>query len=408
MAIKVTLRQKPISKGRSSLYLDFYPAVLNSETGELTRREFLKMYVHEPIKYKKRTLPNGTVKQIPVYSDNPIQNQTIEQENSSVLATAEQIRLKRENQLNKPEIYTEFEKERLRIQEAGKQNFVEYFRKLAKKRKSSNYDNWNSALQYLEKFTKGTLLFADLNESILKDFKDYLLTTTENKRKTTLAQNSAVSYFNKVKAALKQAYKDKLLQTDLNAKVEPIKAAETRREFLSIEELNELVKKPCNDPMLKRAALFSALTGLRFSDIQKLTWGEVQEVSGQGYFLNFQQQKTEGVENHPISEQAYNLLGERREPTSRVFEGLTYSAYQNTYLAQWIGSAGITKKITFHCFRHTYATLQLFYGTDIYTVSKMLGHKDLKTTQVYAKIANKLKQEAANKIQLESLPTDKA
>jgi integrase len=62
------------------------------------------------------------------------------------------------------------------------------------------------------------------------------------------------------------------------------------------------------NPMLKRAALFSALTGLRFSDIQKLTWGEVQEVSGQGYFLNFQQQKTEGVENHPISEQAYNLV----------------------------------------------------------------------------------------------------
>ncbi|GHB53713.1 tyrosine-type recombinase/integrase [Mongoliitalea lutea] len=406
MAIKVTLRQKPISKGRSSLYLDFYPAVLNTETGELTRREFLKMYVHEPIKYKKRTLPNGTVKQIPVYSENPIQNQTIEQENSSVLAIAEQIRLKRENHLNKPEIYTEFEKERLRIQEAGKQNFVEYFRKLSNKRKASNHDNWISALNYLEKFTKGTLPFADLNEAVLEDFKDYLQTTTDNKRKTKISTNSAVSYFNKVKAALKQAYKDKILQTDLNAKIEPIKAAETRREFLSIEELNELVKKPCNDPMLKRAALFSALTGLRFSDIQKLNWGEVQEISGQGYFLNFQQQKTEGVENHPISEQAYNLLGERGEFSSRVFEGLTYSAYQNTHLAQWIGSAGITKKITFHCFRHTYATLQLFYGTDIYTVSKMLGHKDLKTTQVYAKIASKLKQEAANKIQLASLPTD--
>jgi integrase len=401
MAIKVTLRQKPISKGRSSLYLDFYPAVFNSETGELTRREFLKMYVHEPIKYKKRSMPNGTVKQIPVYSDNPIQNQTIEQENSSVLAIAEQVRMKRENYLNKPEIYTEFEKERIKIQEAGKQNFVEYFGKLAKKRKSSNHENWGSALNYLEKFTKGTLMFSDLNESVLEDFKEYLLTTIENKRKTTLSKNSAVSYFNKVKAALRQAYKDGILQTDLNAIIQPIKEEETRREFLSIEELNELVKKPCNEPLLKRAALFSALTGLRFSDIQKLTWGEVQEVSGQGYFLNFQQQKTDGIENHPISEQAYNLLGKRFEPTRKVFEGLKYSAYQNKHLAQWIGSAGITKNITFHCFRHTYATLQIFYGTDIYTVSKMLGHKDLKTTQVYAKIASKLKQEAANKIQLD-------
>lgn len=401
MAIKVTLRQKPISKGRLCLYLDFYPAVLNSETGELTRREFLKMYVHEPIKYKKRTLPNGTVKQIPVYSENPLQNQNIDQDNSSVFAIAEQIRLKRENHLNKPEIYTEFEKERLKIKEAGKQNFVEYFRKLAKKRKTSNHENWGSALNYLEKFTKGILLFADLNETVFEDFKAYLLTTTENKRRTILSKNSAVSYFNKVKAALRQAYKDGILQTDLNAIIQPIKEEETRREFLSIEELNELVKKPCNEPLLKRAALFSALTGLRFSDIQKLTWSEVQEVSGQGYFLNFQQQKTDGIENHPISQQAYNLLGERYEPNSKVFEGLKYSAYQNKHLAQWIGSAGITKNLTFHCFRHTFATLQIFYGTDIYTVSKMLGHKDLKTTQVYAKIANKLKQEAANKINLE-------
>lgn len=409
MAIKVTLRQKPISKGRSSLYLDFYPAVLNSETGELTRREFLKMYVHEPIKYKKRTLPNGTVKQIPVYSENPIQNQTIEQENSSVLAIAEQIRLKRENHLNKPEIYSEFEKERLRIQEAGKQNFVEYFRKLAKKRKSSNYDNWNSALKYLESFTKGTLFFADLNEAVLEDFKDYLLNTKSTRSdKTTLSQNSAVSYFNKVKAALRQAYKDGIFQTDLNAKIQPIKEAETRREYLSIEELNKLVEKPCIDPIIKRAAIFSALTGLRFSDIQKLTWGEVEHVSGQGYFLNFKQQKTEGIENHPISEQAFNLLGERGELESKVFRGLKYSAYQNKHLAQWIGSAGITKNITFHCFRHTYATLQIFYGTDIYTVSKMLGHKDLKTTQVYAKVASKLKQEAANRIQLNETTIDKA
>jgi integrase len=402
MAIKVTLRQKPISKGRSSLYLDFYPAVLNSETGELTRREFLKMYVKDPIRIKNKKQLNGTIKQIPVYSDNPIINENIEQENSNVFAIAGQICLKRENQLNKPEIYSDFEKERLKIQEAGKQNFVEYFRKLAKKRKSSNYGNWNSALKYLEAFTKGTLAFTDLNEAVLEDFKEYLLSTKSTRSdKTTLSQNSAVSYFNKVKATLKQAYKDGILQTDLNAKIEPIKAAETRREYLTIEELNELVLKPCIDPILKRAALFSALSGLRFSDIQKLTWSEVEKDSGQGYFLKFKQQKTEGVETHPISEQAYNLLGEHREQFDKVFEGLKYSAYQNKHLAQWIGSAGITKNITFHNFRHTYATLQLFYGTDIYTVSKMLGHKDLKTTQVYAKVANKLKQEAANKIQLD-------
>lgn len=113
------------------------------------------------------------------------------------------------------------------------------------------------------------------------------------------------------------------------------------------------------------------------------------------------QQKTKGQEVLPIPEQAYNLLGERKGPKDKVFEGLVYSAHMNLHLTKWVMKAGIQKEITFHCFRHTYATLQISLGTDIYTVSKMLGHRELKTTQVYAKIVDKLKQEAANKIKLD-------
>jgi len=103
----------------------------------------------------------------------------------------------------------------------------------------------------------------------------------------------------------------------------------------------------------------------------------------------------------PISEQAYSLLGKPKEPNEKVFEGLNYSAYENKFLKQWIKDAGITKKITFHCFRHTFATLQLSNGTDIYTVSKMLGHRELKTTQIYAKVIDKTKREAAGKIKID-------
>jgi hypothetical protein len=125
------------------------------------------------------------------------------------LQLAEQIRQKRENYLNKPEIYTGYEKEQLKIKEQGEQNFVAYFKSLADKRKASNHDNWISAYNYLETFTKGNLKFADLNEKFCNEFKEYLLTTKSNKsNKVTLAQNSAVSYFNKLKATLKQAYKD--------------------------------------------------------------------------------------------------------------------------------------------------------------------------------------------------------
>ena len=130
-----------------------------------------------------------------------------------------------------------------------------------------------------------------------------------------------------------------------------------------------------------------------------MAWGELEYINGQGYFLNFNQKKTKGVEVLPISEQAYSFTEGTENPKDmpqdkRVFEGLKYSAYHNKHLFQWIGAAGITKDITFHCFRHTFATLQLFNGTDIYTVSKMLGHKDLKTTQIYAKIVDEAKRTA--------------
>jgi integrase len=379
MTTKVKLRTKPISGNRHSLYLDFYPAIAHPETGEPTRREFLGLYLFDKAK-------------------SPVDKQ----HNKQTLQLAEQIRQKRDNHINKPEIYTGYEKEQLRLMERGEVNFVEYFKLLADKRKASNHDNWISAYHYLQTFTKGNLKFSDLNESFCNDFREYLLTTKSIKSsKATLSQNSAVSYFNKLKAALKQAYKDGYLKIDLNRNIEPIKQAETQRNFLTIEELNNLVKTDCQNILLKKAAIFSALTGLRFSDIAKLIWGELEFIDGNGYFIRFKQQKTKGVEMMPISKQAYSLLGERKEPNDKVFGGLTYSAYSNKHLYQWIGASGIKKDITFHCFRHTFATLQLSKGTDIYTISKMLGHRELKTTQVYAKIIDQTKREAANKITLD-------
>ena len=377
--IKVKLRQKAISGKRKSLYLDFYPAIINSETGKPTRREFLGLYVYDNMKSVVDKLHNRETVQL-----------------------GEQIRQKWDNQLNKPEIYTGYEKEQLRIKQLGELSFVDYFKKLANKRKASNFDNWISTLNYLEKFTNGELKFSELTEKYCNDFRDYLLTTKSNKStKVTLSQNSAVSYFNKFKASLKQAHKDGFLQNDLNRKIEAIKPIETRRNFLTLEELNKLVKAECPNKQLKTAALFSALTGLRFSDIEKLIWRELEHVKGQGYFINFKQKKTNGIEVLPISEQAYGLLGKPKDLDQRVFEGLSYSAYGNKHLFQWIRKAGISKDITFHCFRHTFATLQLSKGTDIYTVSKMLGHRELKTTQVYAKIVDENKRQAANKIILD-------
>jgi len=384
MPIKVKLREKKISNGRKSLYLDFYPPIYKPETGKTSRRAFLNLYIFDKPK-------------------NPIDRR----HNDQTLKIARSIRQKRENILNKPEIYSQYEKEQLKLKEQGEKCFVEYLKTLADKRKTSNQDNWMASLNYLKKFTGGTLKFSKLNEKFLENFKEFLLTTkSQRSNKKSLAQNSAVSYFNKVKAALKQAYKDDILQTDLNSKIKPIKAADTRREYLTLDELNQLANTPCNDPQMKRTSLFAAVTGMAFKEIQNLVWGDISYTEDQGYLILTQRQKTQSDNYLPISKQAYGFTEGTTNPKEmpqekKVFEGLKYSAYNNKHLHQWIGAAGITKHITFHSFRHTFATLQLSNGTDIYTVSKMLGHKDLKTTQIYAKIVDEAKREAANKIQLD-------
>lgn len=143
---------------------------------------------------------------------------------------------------------------------------------------------------------------------------------------------------------------------------------QTRREYLTTDELNQLVATPCDNDILKRAALFSALTGLRHCDIQKMQWKEIQTIGNQTR-LNFTQQKTKGVEYMPISKQAFQLCGIPRKPTDLVFENLPDISNLTYPLRKWLQNAGIIQKITFHCFRHTFATLQLGGGIDIYTVS---------------------------------------
>lgn len=106
------------------------------------------------------------------------------------------------------------------------------------------------------------------------------------------------------------------------------------------------------------------------------------------------------MEYMPISEQAFKLCGGPRQPEQLVFEGLPNPSWFSRPLRAWIEKAGIQKHLSFHCFRHTFATLQLANGTDIYTVSKMLGHTNVKTTQVYAKVVDEKKNKAANAIQI--------
>ena len=154
-----------------------------------------------------------------------------------------------------------------------------------------------------------------------------------------------------------------------------------------------MVEAECKYPALRNAFLFSCLTGLRKSDIEKMKWSEVRQ---QGEFTRivFKQKKTGGQEYIDINPQAVVFMGERRKPEDHVFPNFAYSSFYLMELKRWAMRAGITKDITFHSGRHTFAVLMLDLGADIYTVQKLLGHKEIHTTQIYAKIMDKKKQEA--------------
>jgi len=141
------------------------------------------------------------------------------------------------------------------------------------------------------------------------------------------------------------------------------------------------------------------LTGLRYIDVENLTWEMVYNDKHQGTYIKLKEQKTGNIQNHPIPIEAFEILKLEATTTGKVFLGLTYYKVAKI-LKKWVTDAKINKKISFHNFRHTYATLQLANGTDLFVVSKLLGHKNIATTQIYTKVMDKNKIAAANRINL--------
>lgn len=361
----IAIRKNKLKNNRINLSLDIY------QDG-VSKYENLKLYIFE----KPKT---------------PVERE----HNKRTEALAEQIKAKRvlEMQDTRFNIHTGFK---------SQGSFIAYFKEQTRQRKRNfgSYGNWSSALKHLLVFCDGKdVKFSDCDEVFLTRFKEFLLTANLTKSNTRLSNNSASSYLNKVKAALNQAYLDKIIIDSPTKRVKSIKLEDNKREYLTLDEVKILFNTECKVYILKQAFLFSCLTGLRWSDINKLTWKELQPSEDGKWKIHFTQKKTKDVQYQPISEEAYSLLGKRGDDNERVFKGLKYSAWNNHILAEWIWKeAGISKVITFHCARHSYATMLLTFGSDLYTVSSLLGHKDIKTTQIYARIIDSKKNKAIDLI----------
>ena len=323
---------------------------------------------------------------------------------------ADKVRALRQQEYDTAVVYSDREQEMIAQNERMEQDFIAYFNSIIYKvhPNSSNsiIVNWTRVGKLLSIFSEGkTIPFRIINVKLLEDLKLFMLTAPQGgNKKGTLSQNSAATYFSIVKAGLHRAFIDEYLTVDIAAKVKGIPELKVKRETLTLEEAELLAQTPCENEVLKRAFFFAILTGIRLCDIHELTWGEIQKTST-GWRVDFTQRKTHVVDYLPINEQAYSLCGEPGEHDQQIFAGLTGSSWISRPLKKWIAASGIKKHITFHCSRHTFATLQLENGTDIFVVKGMLGHTNVKTTQIYAHIVDKSKRNAAEVLQIDGLNT---
>ena len=334
------------------------------------------------------------------------QNAAQKDKNTETMLKAETIRIQREKEILSGKFLVD--------NDGINTPFLPYYRDMVAARHGNpesqgNWGNWRSCLRYLEAYCSESTTFKDITPKWVQGFKDYLDHVEKDSYKVTtmqrnhpfngLSQNSKVSYFNKLKACLNQAHREHIIYNNPADSVKGFKTPDVERQYLTMDEVKRLAEKECNYPQLKRAFLFGCLTGLRKSDIMKLTWGEVQKF-GEYTRLVFKQKKTGGQEYLDIPKSAEKYLGERGNAKSidLVFPLFRYSSETSLELRRWALAAGISKDFTFHCSRHTFAVLLLNSDTDIYTVSKLLGHRELGTTQIYAHLIDKKKQDAVSKI----------
>ena len=255
--------------------------------------------------------------------------------------------------------------------------------------------------QYLLYIGKPNLALKEVDKDFCKGFIAFLKTCTFNNGKKTLGSTTCRIFMNRLAAALNMAVREGLIDNNpfklLDAKEKPQKKS-AMREFLTIEELRTLIATPCRYEIVKKAFLFSCFTGLRYSDMMALKWNEIHKAAdGKTLYIEHEQVKTKNTVTIPLSNEALKWMPRKSKGDERVFHQLRItSTTVEVVLGEWMQEAGIQKHITYHCSRHTAATLLLTLGADLYTVSKILGHRSIRMTEVYAKIVDKKKIETMN------------
>ena len=365
---QVHLKTRKLVDGNESIYLDII-------ADGKRKREFLKLYLH------------------------PGTDRATKKRNEETLIIANAVKSKRILELQNGR----FDFEQKKKEKVLLVDWMYMLRNDALQTKSANYCyTMKSTIMHLEKYTNGKKVYLDdVDKKFVLGFIRYMR-VTPTYRGVPLGKESIYTYYMALCIALNKAVKNELINKnpcELIPSEDKPKRGESNREYLTLEEVKMLINTECRDIRVKRMFLFACFTGLRYKDIFHLRWKNIKKVEEGVYQIEIIQQKTKTKVVIPLSDNALQWLPERYmdgEENRPFVMPETSCAYD--ILHQWTKAAGIKKHVTFHVGRHTYATLLLYYGADLYTVSKLLGHTNVKTTQIYAKVMDETKRVAVNLI----------
>lgn len=362
----IRLRAKNLSNGNKSLYLDIY------KDGKRTY-EFLRLYIIPEVDESARARNANTLQ-----AANTIKAQKIIEltnDGAGVPKTASR----------------------------SKMLLIDWMRhysdhKLKTGQSAAFHIQIDKAIKHLIKYNGDAVTMKEVDKLYCLGFIDYL-NNAKRKDGKPMAKVTTAGYFRCLNCALNLAVKEEIIPYNPITKInsdDRIKIPESTREYLTVEEIKALIASKCVNEPTKQAYLFSCFCGLRLGDIQALTWGDVI-LDGSQYRVKIVMKKTQKTLYLPLSDEALRWMPERGDAkdTDKVFH-LPYATYINVVLKTWAQNSGITKTVTFHTARHTFATMMLTLGADLYTTSKLLGHTQVKTTTIYAKIIDKKKDEAVN------------
>ena len=244
--------------------------------------------------------------------------------------------------------------------------------------------NYDCLIKHL-KTLKGKIKFEEITPGLWIEIETYF-------RNNKHSKNTICTRFKFLSSLINRAVKDGILEKNPFFGI-ITKKEKKRREFLTFSEIQliEEYYKECyvyRDRCILSAFLFGCYTGIRISDIKNLKLSNVQNG-----WIYFKIKKTQTDEKYPINDPAMKILKSITPMKDKFF---IIPNRLNDHLKELMVKIGINKKITFHCSRHTFATISLLLSRDIATVSKLLGHSKISTTEIYAQIIDESKLNVVN------------